>query len=40
VISARIAAGLHHLAPDIDGLPFVDRRFLADDPYRAGDGRK
>lgn len=29
----------HHLAPDIDGLPFVDRKFLADDPYRAGDGR-
>lgn len=29
----------HHLAPDIDGLPFVDRRFLAGDPYVAGDGR-
>ncbi|WP_322760943.1 B12-binding domain-containing radical SAM protein [Frankia sp. Cr2] len=29
----------HHLAPDIDELPFVDRRFLADDPYRAPDGR-
>jgi anaerobic magnesium-protoporphyrin IX monomethyl ester cyclase len=29
----------HHLAPDIDALPFVDRRFLADDPYRASDGR-
>jgi anaerobic magnesium-protoporphyrin IX monomethyl ester cyclase len=29
----------HHLAPDIDDLPFVDRRFLADDPYLAGDGR-
>lgn len=29
----------HHLAPDIDGLPFVDRRYLADDPYRAPDGR-
>ena len=29
----------HHLAPDIDGLPFVDRTFLAQDPYRAGDGR-
>jgi radical SAM superfamily enzyme YgiQ (UPF0313 family) len=28
-----------HLAPDIDRLPFVDRRFLADDPYRARDGR-
>lgn len=29
----------HHLAPDVDGLPFIDRKFLADDPYRAGDGR-
>jgi radical SAM superfamily enzyme YgiQ (UPF0313 family) len=29
----------HHLAPDIDHLPFVDRRFLADDPYEAPDGR-
>jgi len=29
----------HHLAPDIDALPFVDRTFLAQDPYRAGDGR-
>jgi len=29
----------HHLAPDIDNLPFVDRRFLADDPYLASDGR-
>lgn len=31
------AAGSHHLAPDIDRLPFVDRRFLADDPYQAPD---
>jgi anaerobic magnesium-protoporphyrin IX monomethyl ester cyclase len=29
----------HHLAPDINAMPFVDRRFLADDPYRASDGR-
>jgi radical SAM superfamily enzyme YgiQ (UPF0313 family) len=29
----------HHLAPDIDSLPFVGRRFLTDDPYRASDGR-
>jgi radical SAM superfamily enzyme YgiQ (UPF0313 family) len=29
----------HHLAPDINALPFVDRAFLADDPYRAADGR-
>jgi anaerobic magnesium-protoporphyrin IX monomethyl ester cyclase len=28
-----------HLAPDVNALPFVDRTFLADDPYRAGDGR-
>ena len=35
------AAGLaqaHHLAPDIDALPFVDRRFLAQDPLPT-DGR-
>ncbi|UVS80610.1 B12-binding domain-containing radical SAM protein [Actinokineospora sp. UTMC 2448] len=29
----------HHLAPDIDALPFVDRVFLAQDPYLAPDGR-
>jgi radical SAM superfamily enzyme YgiQ (UPF0313 family) len=29
----------HYLAPDINKLPFVDRAFLAQDPYRAGDGR-
>jgi anaerobic magnesium-protoporphyrin IX monomethyl ester cyclase len=29
----------HYLAPDIDRLPYVDRRFLADDPYTAPDGR-
>lgn len=27
------------LAPDVDQLPLVDRRFLADDPFRAQDGR-
>nr|WP_279632859.1 radical SAM protein [Micromonospora antibiotica] len=27
-----------HLAPDIDALPFVDRRFFAADPYRSTDG--
>ncbi|MET8848561.1 radical SAM protein [Amycolatopsis sp. NPDC004625] len=26
----------HHLAPDINGLPFVDRRYLAQDPHRDG----
>ncbi|MFC0864055.1 B12-binding domain-containing radical SAM protein [Sphaerimonospora cavernae] len=29
----------HYLAPDINTLPFVDRTYLAQDPYRAGDGR-
>ncbi|GAA4410214.1 hypothetical protein GCM10023148_01360 [Actinokineospora soli] len=29
----------HHLTPDIKTLPFVDRRFLAQDPYLAPDGR-
>ena len=38
VTGGRLGAG-HHLAPDIDSLPFVDRTFLTDDPYRAGDGR-
>lgn len=33
------AASTRHLAPDINRLPFVDRRFLADDPYQAPDGR-
>jgi len=33
------ASSSRHLAPEIDGLPFVDRRFLADDPYEAPDGR-
>uniref|UniRef100_UPI000AC49CEC B12-binding domain-containing radical SAM protein n=1 Tax=Streptomyces pathocidini TaxID=1650571 RepID=UPI000AC49CEC len=28
-----------HLAPDIDALPFVARRYLPHDPYRADDGR-
>ena len=28
----------HHLSPDINALS-IDRRFLADDPYRANDGR-
>ncbi|RGC69745.1 Radical SAM superfamily protein [Micromonospora sp. MW-13] len=27
-----------HLAPDINSLPFVDRRFFADDPYRPDEG--
>jgi Radical SAM superfamily/B12 binding domain len=32
-------ASTRHLTPVIDGLPFVDRRFLADDPYQAPDGQ-
>ncbi|WP_433270783.1 B12-binding domain-containing radical SAM protein [Actinosynnema sp. CS-041913] len=27
----------HHLAPDIDALPFVDRRYLAQDPHHEAD---
>jgi radical SAM superfamily enzyme YgiQ (UPF0313 family) len=38
VTGGRMGAG-HHLAPPIDSLPLVDRTFLADDPYRASDGR-
>lgn len=38
VTGGSMGAG-HHLAPNIDSLPFVDRTFLTDDPYRAGDGR-
>lgn len=38
VTGGAMGAG-HHLSPDIDALPFVDRAFLADDPYRTGDGR-
>lgn len=38
VTGGSMGAG-HHLTPDIDSLPFVERRFLADDPYRASDGR-
>ncbi|MFI9558897.1 B12-binding domain-containing radical SAM protein [Nonomuraea endophytica] len=37
VTGGRPGAG-HHLAPDINALPFVDRAFLAQDPYTAGDG--
>ncbi|MFF7183152.1 radical SAM protein [Streptomyces sp. NPDC008121] len=31
--------GSDWMAPDINALPFVDRRFLPQDPYRADDGR-
>ncbi|MFE7114714.1 B12-binding domain-containing radical SAM protein [Streptomyces sp. NPDC057654] len=33
------ASAVRHLAPDLDTLPFVDRRYLPQDPYTAGDGR-
>ncbi|MFC4035675.1 B12-binding domain-containing radical SAM protein [Streptomyces polygonati] len=33
------AARRHWLSPDINALPFVDRRFLPQDPYLADDGR-
>ena len=29
----------YYLAPDIDQLPFIDRKFLAQDPFKAEDGR-
>ncbi|KOT62931.1 MULTISPECIES: B12-binding domain-containing radical SAM protein [Streptomyces] len=32
-------AAAQHLAPDLDVLPFVDRRYLPQDPYTAVDGR-
>jgi len=38
VTGGKPGAG-HHLAPDVDRLPFVDRRFLTADPYTAPDGR-
>ena len=34
IIGGRPGAGAH-LAPDVDALPFVDRTFLAQDPYPA-----
>ena len=37
ILNAPVTGGTpgnsHHLAPNIDALPFVDRRFLAQDPY-------
>ncbi|MEV4642809.1 radical SAM protein [Actinoplanes sp. NPDC049548] len=38
VAGGRAGAG-HHLAPDIDRLPYVDRRYLTQDPRVAEDGR-
>ncbi|TDQ04864.1 B12-binding domain-containing radical SAM protein [Labedaea rhizosphaerae] len=39
VLKAPVTGGMpgngHHLTPDIDALPFVDRRYLTQDPYLA-----
>ncbi|MEU1952172.1 B12-binding domain-containing radical SAM protein [Nocardia rhamnosiphila] len=32
-VGGGIPGGSHHLAPDINALPFVDRRYLAQDPH-------
>jgi len=39
VVTGAGTAAAHHLAPDIDKLPFVDRVFLAQDPYPSQDDR-
>lgn len=33
-VAGGVPGNTHHLAPDIDALPFVDRRYLAQDPHR------
>lgn len=38
-VTGGVPGSGHHLAPDINGLPFIDRAFLAQDPYTAGDGQ-
>jgi radical SAM superfamily enzyme YgiQ (UPF0313 family) len=38
-VSGGTPGGGHHLAPDINALPFIDRAFLAQDPYLAEDGQ-
>jgi radical SAM superfamily enzyme YgiQ (UPF0313 family) len=37
--TASLQEKSYHLAPDIDQLPFIDRKFLTQDPYKAEDGR-
>jgi len=32
-VTGGIPGNSHHLAPDVDALPFVDRRYLAQDPH-------
>ncbi|MQY03588.1 B12-binding domain-containing radical SAM protein [Actinomadura macrotermitis] len=39
-VTGGMPGNSQHLAPDLDALPFVDRAFLAQDPYPAGDRRK
>jgi len=39
-VTGGLPGGAHHLAPDIDALPFVDRVFLAQDPHRELDGTR
>jgi anaerobic magnesium-protoporphyrin IX monomethyl ester cyclase len=34
VTASRQTGGAHHLAPDINALPFVDRAYLAQDPHQ------
>jgi radical SAM superfamily enzyme YgiQ (UPF0313 family) len=42
IMGTPVAGGVpgtsHYLAPDIDGLPFVDRAFLTQDPHTEPDG--
>lgn len=35
-VSGSAGGNSHHLAPDIDALPFVDRTYLAQDPHEEG----
>ncbi|MBB5807925.1 radical SAM superfamily enzyme YgiQ (UPF0313 family) [Saccharothrix ecbatanensis] len=36
-VTGGVPGNSHHLAPDVDALPFVDRRYLTQDPhYKAG----
>lgn len=37
-VTGGIPGQSHHLAPDIDALPFIDRAFLIQDPHRQRDG--
>lgn len=36
--SVTLQENSHYLAPDVDRLPFVDRAFFAQDPFKAEDG--